>query len=132
MIEFFLFTILLVVMFAILVGLNHIESTKKTGVHRIEYIDRKLVIDDFWVVAAFRARSLNCEVFEYLNNNQEREIPVDELEKHVFKGRIVVFSKIVDSLGVRGDLKKILFSLNTDSITYHPKKINSQNAVRVN
>lgn len=129
---FFIFTMALVVIFSWLVAFNYVELMKSNGKHHIEYADRKLVVDGFWVVASFRSRSLNCDIFEYLNANQGREIFIDELEKHVFKGRVVVLSKIVDSLGVRGDLKKILFSLTAESITYHPGKLSAHKVVRIN
>lgn len=100
--------------------------------HSIEFRDKKVIVDNFWIVMSFRANSLNCEIFEYLNTNREREVSVSELEEHVFRGRNVDFAKIVDSLGVRGDLKKILFTFDSGKITYHPDAINQQKEVKIN
>lgn len=112
--------------------LFQMESSEKHKKHIVSYNNKKLIIDEFFIVASFRRGSLNCELFEYLNANQNKEITLRELEDNVFRGRNVNFCKVVDSFGFRGDLKKVFFSLNDDSITYHPDRLNSQVTVRVN
>lgn len=105
------------------------EISKK---HTVKYVNKKLIIDEFFIVVSFRSGSLNCELFDYLNDNKEREITLRELEVNVFRGRDVNFCKIIDSFGFRGDLRKVLFSVGDKSITYHPSKINSINSIKIN
>lgn len=100
--------------------------------HVVFYVDRKLIVDNFFVIASFSNGSLNCEIFEYLNKNKDRKITVDELQENVFRGREVNFSKIIDAMGINGDMKRILFTCARDSITYHPYKIRSERHIRVN
>lgn len=128
MIFFYVFSLLLFVL-AFVISFLFRDNTVK---HTIKYENRKLIIDDFWVIASFRNGSLNCEIFEYLYKNKDRTVYVEELVKNIFRGRDVNCSKIIDSMGVRGDMKKILFTHTSESITYHPDKVNSQKNIRVN
>lgn len=124
-----MFSALLLALFIVIILLDVKYSKTK---HNISYKDRKLIVDGFIVIAAFRAGSLNGDIFEYLHNHQNQKVFLYDLEKNVFKGRTVIFNKIVDSLGFKSDLKRILFTTGKDFIIYHPDKINNEKIVKVN
>lgn len=129
MFDFYLFSALLLSLFIVIVFLDLKYSKVK---HHLSYKDRKLIIDDFIIIAAFRTGSLNEEIFEYLYNHQNQKVFLSDLERNVFKGRTVIFNKIVDSLGFKSDLKRLLFTTGKDFIIYHPDKINNKKLVKVN
>lgn len=129
---FYIASAVLILLCIFIIVLYPASPTQHNKKHTVSYIGRKLIIDDFFIVASFRACSLNCELFEYLNANKNRKIFISELDSNIFRGRTVSFCKIIDSFGFRGELKKALFSLDSESITYHPDKINEHNSVKVN
>lgn len=132
MVAFYVTSATLILLNVVISALYFVESPKCIKKHTVSYIDRKLIIDDFFVVVSFRSGSLNCDLFEYLNANQKRKIFISELENNVFRGRTINFCKIIDSFGFRGELKRVLFSLDSKSVIYHPEKISEVNSVKVN
>lgn len=108
------------------------QPCEKNRRHYVKYVNRKVLIDDFFVVASFREGSLNCLLFDYFDSNQNRKIEKKELEDNVFKNRDVVFCKILDNMGFKSDIKKTLFTTGSDYIIYHPDRIHSKNNIKVN
>ncbi|HHA1672069.1 TPA: hypothetical protein ACOEF8_004110 [Enterobacter roggenkampii] len=104
-----------------------IYSLSSDGLHRyvVTFEDGKLLLDKKISIATFRQGSLNYHVMEYLERNRGREIPFSELESNVFKGRNVAVCKILDSLGIKGDFRRTMFTLTAQSIMYHPELVNS-------
>lgn len=76
------------------------------------------------MIAVFRHGSLNCDFFEFIYKNPGRALTVEEIERLVFKGRLVDLNKMADAMGFRGELKRLLFSFDARSFTYHPDKLN--------
>ena len=136
MVEFFFASSVMLSVGVVLIVLEmqseHSKADLKKEVHRISFSGRKLIIDDFFIIASFREGSLNCSIFEYLDGNKNRKVSLVELEKNVFKGREIIFYKIVDNMGFKSDLKKVLFTIESDYIIYHPEKINSMSNLKVN
>lgn len=129
---FYVASAILILLYVVITALYWMDPIQSSKVHTVSYIDRKLIVDEFFIVASFRSGSLNCELFEYLNANQKRKIFISELENNVFRGRTVNFCKIIDSFGFRGELKKVLFSLDSESVTYHPDQLREVDSVKVN
>ncbi len=119
----------------IIYRLNAKNNINKLKGHNLSYNEntRQVIIDGCFVLTSFRQESLNCSLFQYLNKNRDRKLSYDELNDTVFKGRHVELNKVVDAMGFRGDLKRILFSFDTNSITFHPEKLNQVNKlIRLN
>ena len=100
------------------------DSKDETSKHTVFYdpLERKLTLDNYFVLASFRNGSLNHKLFEYLNNKKEVEISIDDLSD-VIRGRSIDLNKVVDAMGFRGDLKRLLFTHSSEKITYHPGKL---------
>ncbi|ASX26945.1 hypothetical protein [Candidatus Williamhamiltonella defendens] len=115
-------------LFFMLIIINSIEDkfNASSFKHSFYYnaLNRQVIIDDFFVVVSFRKGSLNCCLFEHLNNHQGIRLTYDDLDTSVFKGRNVELNKVVDAMGFKGDLKRILFTFDSNSITFHPEKLN--------
>ncbi|WP_146131945.1 hypothetical protein [Chromobacterium amazonense] len=94
-----------------------------------DYENRKLILDNTFVIACFRSGSFNQELFEYLNKNQEIEVSIEKLKADVIRGREVDLNKVVDAMGFKGDLKKLLFTHTSKSISYHPSKYISHTGI---
>lgn len=83
------------------------------------------MLDERFVVASFRNGSFNRTLFEFLYENQGRKISFEELDQKVLKGRTVNLAKAGDAMGFKCELKKLLFTCDGDSITFHPEKLAS-------
>ncbi|MEG5901633.1 hypothetical protein [Enterobacter bugandensis] len=90
---------------------------------------RTVTLGERYILTTFRYRSLNHTLFEYLYHNPGRKIERGELEKEVLRGRDVNLVKVADSMGFRCDLRRILFTADRDSITFHPEKLSNYNGV---
>ncbi len=88
---------------------------------------RQVILDGRFVVTTFRHCSLNRSLFEYLYQNPGRRITVEELDNEIFKGRSITLSKVGDAMGFKCELRKVLFTCDGDSITFHPEKLASYN-----
>lgn len=84
---------------------------------------RQVIINDKFVVTSFRNASLNRCLFEYLYENPGRKISFEELDKEIFKGRTVTLAKVGDAMGFKSELRKLLFTVEGDFITFHPEKL---------
>ncbi|MFA0210263.1 hypothetical protein AB4431_03705, partial [Vibrio artabrorum] len=74
---FFASSVMLAVGIVLIVFEMQSENSKvnlKKEVRSISFSERKLIIDDFFIIASFRAGSLNCSIFEYLDENKNREV----------------------------------------------------------
>ena len=110
---------------------NCIESeTPRNSVFYNE-LSREVILNGSIVVATFRTNSLNCQLFEYLNNNKERVIPYDELEKNVLSKRTIQLNKVADQMGFSHGLKKLLFTWSSETIQYHPSKLNTETKIKI-
>ncbi|WP_416414336.1 hypothetical protein [Pantoea sp. App145] len=88
-----------------------------------DYETRSVILDDRYILATFRSQSLNHTLFEYLYRNPERKIEFTELDHEVLKGRVLNLTKAADAMGFRCDLRRLLFTADGNSITFHPSKI---------
>lgn len=135
---FYFITFLTVSLFFLIVVIYHIEAKNNVNQlkkHDLSYNEntRQVILDGCFVLTSFRQGSLNCSLFQYLNQNRDKKLSYDELNDRVFKGRHVELNKVVDAMGFRGDLKRILFSFDANSIIFHPEKINQVNdLIRLN
>jgi hypothetical protein len=125
-----LITIIMVLLCIILIY-SIIEDGAKRKNHTIEYDYeyRQLIIDGTFVAACFRNGSLNHELFEYLNKNKNKLVSYAELESSVFRGRAVDLNKVIDAMGFKSDLKRLLFSFDAHNITYHPEKLERHDGI---
>lgn len=81
------------------------------------------MLDGRFVVTTFRQFSLNRNLFEYLYQNPGRRITFEELDKEIFKGRSINLAKVADAMGFKCELRKLLFTCDGDSITFHPESL---------
>lgn len=133
---FIFFLILEVLLYFLIVQLFRID-TLKADVRAVEsraaslsydQETRQVVLYERFVVASFRQCSLNRSLFEYLYSNPGRKISFEELNDNVLKGREVNLSKVADAMGFKCELRKLLFTCDTDSITFHPEKLDKLDA----
>ncbi len=94
-------------------------------------MSREVVLNDCFVVACFRASSFNCRFFEYLHLNQSRAVEYQELEHSLLSGRVIQLNKMPDQMGFKGELKKALFTVTQNTITYHPCNLNQYTKIRI-
>ncbi len=92
---------------------------------------REVILNNFFVVAAFRSDSLNCHLFEYFQNNPDREISYDELDQKILLGRSIRLCKVADQMGFKADMKKALFTTTQKTIIYHPSRLNEFSKIRI-
>lgn len=88
-----------------------------------DYETRQVILDGRYVVAAFRNHSLNHTLFEYLYSNPDRKIELSELDCSVLKGRAINLTKVADAMGFRNELRRLLFTADASSITFHPTRL---------
>ncbi|WP_395971555.1 hypothetical protein WH390_15020 (plasmid) [Candidatus Arsenophonus nilaparvatae] len=122
--------LLVIVIFCFIVS---IPNKTKTISHKVTYDlkTRRVLIDNFFVLVSFRNETMNHKVFEYLAKNENQYVTYDELDKSIFNGRKVELNKIVDAMGFKGELKKILFSFDSKKIIYHPKKLSEITTIKL-
>lgn len=85
--------------------------------------NRRVLINNFFILVSFRDGTMNNKIFEYLAKNENRFVTYAELNNEIFKGRDIDLNKVVDSMGFKGDFKKILFTYDNQKIMYHPNKL---------
>lgn len=88
-----------------------------------DFETRSVILDERYIVATFRNQSLNHTLFEYLYKNPDRTIELPELDHEVLKGRVLNLTKAADAMGFRSDLRRILFTADCNSITFHPSRL---------
>ncbi len=119
----FLSLLIIAVIFAfMLLALNLIERQDCSTTLKISYDSqtREVIVNDRFIITTFRAKSLNCEFFEYLDKNQNRLIPISELKEHVFRNRTYQLSKMPFQMGFTENLRRQLFTCTNEGIIYHP------------
>ena len=122
---FYFITCLVLALFVsllVLAGMDAGNPGDKKNRHFVSYdgLNRKVILDGAFVVVCFRQHSLNHSLFEYLNRHSGRKVTYKELDNDVLKGRVVELNKAVDAMGFKGDLKRLLFSFDSQGIMYHP------------
>lgn len=93
--------------------------------------NRRVLINNFFIIVSFRKGTMNNKIFDYLAKNVNRFITYSELNHEIFKGRQVDLNKVVDSMGFKGDLKKILFTYDSEKIIYHPDKLSKATEIKL-
>lgn len=89
--------------------------------------NRQVLLDGRFIVTTFRNCSLNRTLFEYLYSNPGRKITFEELDREIFKGRSINLAKMGDAMGFKCELRRLLFTCEADTITYHPDKLSRCN-----
>lgn len=115
-------------------ALNYIERQSSDKNLEVSYNEEKkhVILDGRYIVASFRAKSLNCEFFEYLYNNKDRFIPISELEDHVLRNRVCQLVKMPDQMGFPSQLKKLIFTCTNEGITYHSRpKLDADSQIKL-
>ena len=125
-------TLIEVLLYALLMTLlyhsvSEVDDSKCCPSITYDEENRQVLLDGRFIVATFRSCSLNRTLFEYLYLNPGRKITFEELDREIFKGRNINLSKIGDAMGFKCELRRLLFTCEADTITYHPDKLSRYN-----
>lgn len=93
--------------------------------------NRRVLINNFFIIVSFREGTMNNKLFDYLAKNENRFIVYAELNNEIFKGRKIDLNKVVDAMGFKGDLKKILFTYDSEKIMYHPNNLTKVSNIKL-
>jgi len=82
---------------------------------------REIIVNNFFLIAKPDFESENERVFYYLYQNPNRSVPRSEIEEN-FNGNKTLtksFSKILENLNFKKDLKDVFFDVSKNAIQFH-------------
>lgn len=96
-------------------------DTDDSKMYWLDYSEknRKLILNDCFVIAKTNLNSANDNFLSYIFQNQNREISLAEVQE---KGKAEIkrdFHKVLDDLNFRGAVKKLFFDVSKTTITFH-------------
>ncbi|KKP92825.1 MAG: hypothetical protein UR98_C0017G0017 [Parcubacteria group bacterium GW2011_GWA1_36_12] len=100
-------------------GEMSIPETSQEVIYEVKYSTktREILINNF-LLSRPNSFSENDEVFEYLYNNPNKEISVEEIETSLRKELTKKFDKTLENLGFVGKLRTVFFKVSKDKIIF--------------
>jgi hypothetical protein len=110
-----------------------ISKQKKTDLKITLFKDRRIVLNDQFVLSKPNFNSENEVVFSFLYNNPNKKWTKQELESQINMKVHKSFDKIVENLGFKNDLRKVFWQVSSDSIRFNnPISTNTLEKMKLN